>query len=141
MATVNRGRGCLDTNVLVYANDPRDRTKHERANQLIHDLLRSRTGVVPAQVLHEFSAVALQKLRLAPEVVDEQLRLFGALRVVPLDAALVRAAIELHRRNQINYWDAAILAAAERAGCDILYTEDLNHGQVYGTVRVNNPFA
>ena len=60
--------------------------------------------------------------------------------VVPVDESLVRTAIVLARRFQVHYYDAAIIAAAERLGAPILYTEDLNHGQRYGSVQVQNPF-
>jgi predicted nucleic acid-binding protein len=47
----------------------------------------------------------------------------------------------MSERFGINYWDAAILAAAERLKAPIVYTEDLNHDQLYGPVRVVNPFV
>jgi predicted nucleic acid-binding protein len=53
---------------------------------------------------------------------------------------LIEIAIELSWRYRISYWDGAILAAAERLGAEIVYTEDLSHGQTYGPVRVVNPF-
>lgn len=53
---------------------------------------------------------------------------------------IFRAGVALSRRYQLSYWDGAILAAAEALGCDILYTEDLTHGQDYGGVVVVNPF-
>ena len=46
----------------------------------------------------------------------------------------------MSERYRISFWDACVLAAAERLGAPILYTEDLNHGQSYGSVRVDNPF-
>ena len=69
---------------------------------------------------------------------------FGVLsvfRVQPVTLPVLHAAMALRERFQINYWDAAILAAARIAGCDTVYTEDLNDGQDYGGVRVVNPFA
>jgi len=61
-------------------------------------------------------------------------------RVVPTDLALVEAAIRGSESHRISYLDAAIVAAAERLGAGILYPEDLNHGQRYSTVLVQNPF-
>lgn len=63
------------------------------------------------------------------------------LRVVAVDRNLVRAAIELTESVQLSYWDGLILAAARSAGCHRLLTEDLNHGQILGGVRIENPFA
>jgi predicted nucleic acid-binding protein len=59
---------------------------------------------------------------------------------VVLDLGILHSAIELSQRFKIDYWDAAIIAAAQRLEAPILYTEDLNHGQLYGSVRVVNPF-
>jgi predicted nucleic acid-binding protein len=59
---------------------------------------------------------------------------------VAVDADIVRSGIEVSRRYGISYWDGAIVAAAEAAGAPIVYTEDLNHGQVYGGVTAINPF-
>jgi predicted nucleic acid-binding protein len=59
---------------------------------------------------------------------------------VPVDAPLVKLGIAIAERYRIDYWDGAILAAAEALGAETLYTEDLNHGQLYGSVRVINPF-
>ena len=59
---------------------------------------------------------------------------------VDTDTALVMAAILFSERYRISFWDACVLAAAERLGAPVLYTEDLNHGQSYGSVRVDNPF-
>ena len=57
-----------------------------------------------------------------------------------VDVNLVRVGIFLSQRFQIAYWDGALLAAAERLGAPVFYTEDLNHGQFYGSVRAINPF-
>lgn len=59
---------------------------------------------------------------------------------VPTDFDLVRTAIAHALSFQIPYWDAAILAAAQELGATVLYTEDLNDGQTFGSVRVVNPF-
>ena len=60
--------------------------------------------------------------------------------VAPIDDAIVRQGIAYARRYKIKYWDAALIAAAERLAAPILYTEDLNQDQLYGSVRVVNPF-
>jgi predicted nucleic acid-binding protein len=58
----------------------------------------------------------------------------------PTDIRKRELEISLISESEVNLWDAAILAAAQELDCDTLYTEDLNHGQIYGTVRVVNPF-
>lgn len=60
--------------------------------------------------------------------------------VVPVDPSLVFRAVERSRNNQISYYDALIVEAALRAGCTILYTEDLHHGMRFDSLEVRNPF-
>ena len=67
--------------------------------------------------------------------------MLGPLCTVDLDATLVLRALDIRKRWDVGYWDAMILAAAERAACRIVYSEDLSNGQAYGDVRVINPFA
>jgi predicted nucleic acid-binding protein len=73
---------------------------------------------------------------------DEAVAVLAALStypVLPVTRDLVLAAIDLKQRFVISYWDAAILAAAKTLGCQTVYSEDLNHGQDYDGVRVENP--
>ena len=70
-----------------------------------------------------------------------QLALMECLQVVPQTPVLVRRAVELHGLYGIAFWDAAIVAAAESRGCERILSEDLNAGQMYGGVRVANPFS
>lgn len=59
---------------------------------------------------------------------------------LPIDSGLVKTGAAVSVRYGISYWDGAIVAAAEAIGAPVLYTEDLNHGQAYGTVTAINPF-
>lgn len=95
---------------------------------------------VSGQTLAEFANVARRKAVSADAVVDQWLVFLGTLPFVPVDQVYVIAGLRLARRYQLKYYDAALLAAAERLGAPIFYTEDLNHNQVYGSVRAVNPF-
>ena len=78
-----------------------------------------------------------------PLSVPEAERWIDLLRQYPLaavDGELVKQGVAYARKFRIHYWDAAIVAAAERLQAPVLYTEDLNHDQLYGSVRVVNPF-
>ena len=130
----------LDTNVLIYAatakqDEPR---KFAVADQLLSE---KRFGL-SAQVLAEFFVNYTRKPMTPPTTteVDGWMDALRKFPVVSVDETLVRTAIVLARQFQIHYYDAAIIAAAERLGAPILYTEDLNHGQHYGSVQVRNPF-
>ncbi len=131
----------LDTNLIVYANDARDAQKQARAIELVTTAMRDGTGVISTQVMQEYAVVAGGKLRQDPDTILRQLLLLETLEVVQISPALIRRALELHFRYQIDYWDAGILAAAEHARCHLLWSEDLNPGQLYATVHVENPFA
>jgi predicted nucleic acid-binding protein len=131
----------LDTNLIVYANDRRDKKKQTRALDVIREEIRAGTGVVSIQVLQEYANTALNKLGQEPAIVLRQLTLLEALTVVSPEPPMVRRAVELKALFQLSFWDASILAAAESAGCRHLLSEDLNDGQAFGSIRVINPFA
>ena len=135
-------RNFLDTNVLVYGYDRRDPAKMARALDLLSDAIESGTGVVSAQVLSEFFNVVTRRLPdpLSFEVAGTIVGEVAAMPVVEIDAALVQRAIGVCRRYRISYWDALIVAAAERARCSRILSEDLNPGQSYNGVIVVNPF-
>ena len=127
----------VDTNVLVYAASrlAEDQDKARVANALLQT-----EGIgLSAQVLQEFLVVSTRKAR-KPWSLDDALDWIEALEDFPCDAPLVRYGAELAVRYQLSYWDGAILAAAHRMNALVLYTEDLNHEQIYGSVRVVNPF-
>lgn len=133
--------GFLDTNVLVYAvaADAEVSEKRQRALALIETI----DFAVSAQVLQEFYVTVTRKLE-RPLSADQALAWVEQLEAFPcvtIDASLVKVAAEISERYRISYWDGAILAAAELAGAGVLYSEDLNEGQRYGSVRVVNPFT
>ena len=131
----------LDTNVLVYAvaSDPGE--AHKRLMAL--DLIEREAFAVSAQVLQEFFVTVTRKLAVPLSSIQamEWIEQWEAFPCVAIDAALVKIAAEISERYRISYWDAAVVAAAGRAGTATLYSEDLNDGQIYDAVRVVNPFA
>ncbi|NJM29570.1 MAG: PIN domain-containing protein [Rhizobiales bacterium] len=130
----------LDTNVLLYAASTRieDARKYKIAERL---LLTTYFGL-SGQVLAEFVS-KLKKVLIAVPPISEIVRWLDLLSnypTAPIDERTVRAGLHMSERYGISYWDGAILASAEHMGAPILYTEDLNHGQTYGSVKVINPF-
>lgn len=132
----------VDTNVLIYSvtSDRDERAKAERANQI---LAATDLGL-SAQVLQEFYVQATRESR-PGRLTHEQASGFveSLLRfpVQPITTGLVRAACATRDRFGISYWDAAILEAARSLGCETVLSEDLNDGQDYEGVRVENPFG
>lgn len=130
----------LDTNVLLYAisEASEDTVKKERSVELLMDP----DVCVSAQVLAEFYHNATRKIATTMSEADvlEWLEAL-ALPCVAVDRGVALRGMELAQRYRISYWDAAIIAAAQTLGCDTVYSEDLNAGQQYATVRIVNPYA
>ena len=130
----------LDSNILLYAcsNAPADVEKQRIAESLILE----NDFALSAQVLQEFVSNALRKktLGITERNIDATMEMSSHLPVLPVTRELVLTAIVLRRRLQLSQRDSTIIAAALELGCHTLYTEDLNHGQDYGGVRVINPF-
>jgi predicted nucleic acid-binding protein len=99
--------------------------------------------VVSTQVLQEFYVVTTRKLKnpLSEERAARAVRGIAKLDVVGVDAPLVLAAVDTSRTVQISLWDALIIEAASRAGCERVLSEDLNASQVIRGVRIENPFT
>lgn len=128
----------LDSNVLIYA--AAGKLDEPQKYAIAYDLVRYAGFGVSGQSLAEFSSVALRKRLLPENELAAWLVQLAVLPFVPVDQALVNTGVALSRRYGISYYDAALIAAAERLGAPVFYSEDLNHNQNYGSVRVVNPF-
>jgi predicted nucleic acid-binding protein len=130
----------IDTNVLLYAGSGanEDQAKKSIARQI---LSQSDIGF-SAQVMQEFyyAAVRKERLKISHEEAVLILEALSSFPVLPINRDLVLEAVAVTVRYRLSYWDAAIIVAARRLSCDILYSEDLNHGQDYEGVKVVNPF-
>ena len=128
----------FDTNVVVYAfvtNDPRCL----RARELL-----AGGGAISVQVLNEFTNVARRRLNLAWPDVHRALQAIRSIcaPVLPLTVAMHEAAVELAARDGLPIYDAMIVSAAVAAGCDVLYSEDMQDGRVFPTgLTIRNPFS
>jgi predicted nucleic acid-binding protein len=126
-----------DTNVAIYALDA-DEPKRQQAMAVM------RLGpVISTQVVNEFLNVLLIKRRLARADVYPLARaLMQACDVVSVTPAITDQAMTLGERYQLNHWDSLIVSAARATDCEILYSEDMQDGQVFaGRLTVKNPFA
>ncbi len=131
----------LDTNVLLYSVGTDPSEAHQRAVSL--DLLTETHNALSVQVLQEFYVQATRVTRRDALTHPQAVNLIHSwLRFPVLDVtkALLLRALELKKDHQLSYWHGAIVAAAQALQCRFLYTEDLNHGQVFGGVEVVNPF-
>jgi predicted nucleic acid-binding protein len=131
----------LDTNILLYAisSAPREIGKRDKAREL----LESYEVGTSLQVIQEFHVNATGKLKKTVETHEIAGLIDWLLRqpLVETDAALFRGAVLIQGRYQISYWDAAVVAAAQRLEAESLCSEDLQHGQKFGDVKIINPFV
>ena len=132
----------LDTNILVYAYDRSEPRKQQIAQALVR---RAVAGEIAAssQVLGEFAATLLHKLtpRAKPEDLIALLDALGPIKLVPLDGDVILRAVQAHAQYGLHFYDGMIVAAAERGGCQKIWSEDLNAGQKYFASAVENPFV
>jgi predicted nucleic acid-binding protein len=125
----------FDTNILVYAFLDIDR--RERALDLI-----ASGGVISAQVLNEFTNVARRKRQRDWAEIERAVSVIRARfpDVMPLTAGTHAAALGLARDHDFAFYDALVVASAIEGGCDILYSEDMQHGRSVGGLVIVNPF-
>lgn len=136
-------RTFVDTNVLLYHWDASDQLKQRRAIDWLRHLGDQQAGRVSFQVLAEFYVNSTQKLRTRVSRPDAQryVRAFFAWKPVPIDADVLEAAWREQERFKLSWWDALIVAAAQRVGCRTLLSEDFQAGQQFGDLTVVNPFS
>lgn len=133
---MSAARVFLDTNVLLYAfvsTDPRQ----GRALEL---LLTG--GMVSVQVLNAFVSAARSRLRMDASELDRSLAVVRTLCPSVLDSTVAdhEAAFDLSRKGSLHIYDATIIASALRAGCTMLWTEDMQDGRVIDGLTIRNPF-
>ena len=132
----------IDTNVLVYASTDQDARKGEIARDVIaHAMMVNHDGCISTQVLSEFCNTMLRKLRHDRESVDGFLDYYRELVAADVTVDLIRSAIDVQAEFGIQYYDALIVATAEKLGCHEIVSEDFNAGQIYRGMVVVNPFG
>ncbi len=133
----------FDTNVLVYVFDKDTPEKQRQAETLLSGAMADGALVISTQVLQEFYVVTTRKLAvpLSSEEAERAIRDLMVFPVVPIDSAMVLAAIRLGRRYDFSFWDSLIVQAGLDGSAEVLYSEDLQDGQQIGPLRIVNPFV
>lgn len=132
----------VDTNILVYAHDISAGVKHKNAHNLIRELWETRRGCLSVQVLQEFYVTVTQKvpqpmgLNTAKNILQD----LSYWEIHEPKANDVIQAVDIQRRYQVSFWDAMILQSALQLECNLLWSEDLNPGQLYDNLILVNPF-
>ena len=132
----------IDTNVLVYTYDERTPHKHAIAIALVDRLVSAEQAVISSQVVQEFCNVALNKIKIQ-DVAELEATL--ATVILPLlqhypTPAFYQRTIQLHERFSLSFYDALIIQAALDLKCSVLYSEDLQDGQTFGSLKIVDPF-
>ncbi len=130
----------IDTNVLVYFVDGRNRAKQSIARTVIADAIGNPEYVMSLQVLNEFANVSLKKLGMTEDEVRQYIEAFQRMRIVFQQSGWTVRALEIRKQYGLQFYDSLLLAAAEASGCDEFWTEDLNDGQMYCGIKAVNPF-
>ncbi|ODS96642.1 MAG: hypothetical protein ABS56_12000 [Lautropia sp. SCN 69-89] len=130
----------VDTNLLYYANTDSPDPRHARARQLIEPLW-SEPGraAISVQVLQELHVNLIRKGGLDPAASWRRVSDYLAWKVIDNDRLLLTAAFDVQTRWKLGYWDSLIVAAAQRSGAPLLWSEDLAEGQRYDDLRALNP--
>ena len=133
-------RRFFDTNVLVYSRDRSEPGKRDLAHVLIENAIADDSFVVSSQVLLEFYVTMQRRNLLGPAQALQLVRLWSDHDTVSNTSDLLLRGVELHQEHSLSIWDALVVQAAIDAWCDVLLTEDLQHGRRFGEVIVENPF-
>jgi predicted nucleic acid-binding protein len=135
----------LDTNIILYALEGTPPEKAVIAQALVAKAIESGDGIVSYQVVQECLNAVTSKARLAlaPDDAKSLLRdtLTPLCKLFPASTGFYASALDIHFRYKFHIYDALIVAAALEARCERLYSEDLSHGQIIGSMRIENPFA
>ena len=134
---MNANKIFFDTNTLLYLLS----TDNNKANWVSKNLQQS--NVISIQVLNEFTSASLRKIKLTSAELDEFLDLFtSTFNVKSLDMGTFEIGLTVSRRYGYQHYDAMIIAAALQAGCERLYSEDMQHQQIINKrLEIVNPFV
>lgn len=132
----------FDTNVLVYMQDASDLVKQQKARSLLSTHLSNGSAVISTQCLQEFYNVLANKMK-QDKIQTKQIMhsLSENIPVVQVTPTLIENGIDISINTQFSLWDSLMLSAASFAKCTVLYSEDMNDGQVVNGVKIQNPFV
>ncbi|HLU26136.1 MAG TPA: PIN domain-containing protein [Longimicrobiales bacterium] len=133
----------VDTNVLVYVRDRTDEEKQRRAAEWMAALWDTRLGRLSVQVLQEYYVTITKKLDppRTPEEAREDVLALATWKPLPIELPLIERAWSLRDRFGFSWWDSLIVAAAVKAGCRYLLSEDLPDGLDVDGLTIINPFT
>ena len=130
----------LDTNILAYIFDSRDIAKKTKAKELFSKLVIENNCMISTQVLQELFNVVTKKLKYSKEDAQQIIMSLMNLDIHQVSTLDIQVAMKISSESQFTIYDSLIIAAANAESCKIVYSEDLNAGQVVEGVKIVNPF-
>lgn len=132
----------IDTNIWVYAHDKQDPVKQQIAQKIILNGLEREEMVLSTQVVHEFFVTITRKIKepLAHARTKQEVEYLKQAEIIENDLEMSFQAMDFCHKNRISFWDALIIVAAQSAECEILYSEDMQHGRKHAHLTIINPF-
>lgn len=126
---------------MLYTDDKRDPVKQAKALALLQSGWASSNLVLSTQVLQEYFAASTRKLGVSAQAAQRKIELLSQqLSVFSIAPEDIIQAIDIHRLHSFSFWDALIVRMAQKTACTVLFSEDMQHGQVLGNVKIVNPF-
>ena len=131
----------FDTNILVYMQDASEPEKQQKARALFAEHCNNSSAIISTQCLQEFYNVLAYKMKQDKTIVKQLVSSFTeVLPVLQITPSIIENAIDINIQTQFSFWDSLMLSAASSAKCSVLYSEDLNDGQIVNGVTIKNPF-
>ena len=131
----------FDTNILVYFADEKDPVRQSVAKKLIVRAVQTGNGMISTQCLQELYNVLTKKLICPPLKAAEIVRMFGEIfPPVKIELNHILKAASISTKYTLSFWDSLIISTASASGCIIIYSEDMNSGQITEGTKIVNPF-
>lgn len=130
----------IDTNILIYLQSGMNPAKMKASRLLFEKASSDQLIVLSTQVLQEFYVAMTRKLNHDPITVKNLLILFDDFEIITIHKPIIFDAIDISVLHQLSFWDSLIISSASISHCKVIYTEDLNHGQLIRGVEIVNPF-
>jgi predicted nucleic acid-binding protein len=127
--------------MFVYSIDQKDPNKRDKARNILKRLVEVHQPVISTQVIKEFYVIASTILKADSFIIKSIVHNFRNLEVVNNDLELIEQAIDISTISRLSFWDSLIIAAAEKANCEFVFSEDMNPGQTYRGLMLVNPFV
>ena len=135
------GRYFLDTNFFVYLFSKDEVKKREICYRVFQEFDQKSHVVISTQVLKEFAAVMIGKIKMDPLKVKNIIDDLSEFEVIDTNIKIIKQAIDIQILNQLSFWDSLVISAAKSANCSVILTEDMNDGQVIDELRIQSPFT